>query len=454
METQPEVLAYHYTEASLSAYALPYWQRAGARATARSAYVEAIGHLSAGLAALEALPETPERTLHELHLQVALGGALTAHKGFAAAEAGQAYRRARELAQQVPDTPQLAPVLLGLWVYYHVQAELRTAHELGEELLRVAHRWQEPMLRHQAHHALGITTTDQGVFVDALSHLEQAVTLYAPAHHGAHLALSVYDTGVICRAFAAHNLWYLGYPDQAAQRNQEALTLAQELAHPYSSAGTFGLAATCAALRREWHRAEEWAEAVVALSCEHSFAYFLAWGMIMRGWALSAQGRHGEGLAQLQQGLEAYRTTGAVVLQTCWSALLAEALSKAGQAAAGLHVLDEALATIRTSGEHRSEAELYRFQGELLQQTGSGGPHAAVGQSSPEACFQQALAIARQQQAKSLELRAAMSLARLWQSQGKRQEAYDLLAPIYGWFTEGFDTADLLEAKALLEELA
>jgi len=310
------------------------------------------------------------------------------------------------------------------------------------------------MLLHQAHHALGITTTDRGVFVDALGHLEQAVTLYAPAQHGAHLALSVYDTGVICRAFAAHNLWYLGYPDQAAQRNQEALALAQELAHPYSSAGTFGLAATCAALRREWHRAEEWAEAVIALSREHSFSYFLAWGMIMRGWALSAQGRHDEGLAQLQQGLAAYRATGAAVLQTYWCVLLAEALSKAEQTEAGLRILDEALATISTSGEHRSEAELYRLRGELLQQTGSGGPYTTSGQSSPEACFQQALAIARQQQAKSLELRAATSLARLWQQQGKRAAARQLLALVYGWFTEGFDTVDLQEARVLLEVLA
>jgi predicted ATPase len=276
------------------------------------------------------------------------------------------------------------------------------------------------------------------------------VTLYTTAQHSVHVALSAYDTGAICCAFVAHNLWYLGYPDEAAQRNHEALALAQELAHPYSSAGTLCLATVCASLRREWHQVQEWAEAVVALSREHSFPYFLAWGTMMRGWALSAQGRSGEGIAQLQQRQAAYRATGAAVLQTYWCTLLAEALGKAGQAEAGLRILAEALATIRPSGEHRSEAELHRLRGELLQHVQYGGQHTAI---TPEGCFQHALAIARQQQAKSLELRAATSLARLWQRQGQRAEVRQLLAPVYDWFTEGFDTADLQEARALLEAL-
>jgi predicted ATPase len=251
------------------------------------------------------------------------------------------------LALHVEETPQLAPILLGLWVYYHVRAELQTAHTLGEALLRHAQTWPAPILLNQAHHVLGITSTDLGRFAEALEHLEQATALYMPEHHRLQLALSVYDTGVICRAFAAHNLWYLGYPDQAAQRTHEALALAQELGHPYTIAGNFCLAAVSAALRCEWHHAQEWAEAVITLSREHSFPYFSAWGTILRGSALSALGQRDAGIIQLRQGLAAYHAAGAAVLRTYWAVLLAEALARAGAAEEGLHVLDDADPTQR-----------------------------------------------------------------------------------------------------------
>lgn len=443
-------LAEHFVRGRDGPRAVQYLRYAGETALRRSAYHEAITHLTRSLDLLPALPATPERTSQELHLQVAMGAALAASKGFAAIEAGQAYTRARELARLASDTPQLAPVLLGLWVYYHVRAELQTARDLGGELLRLASQWQDAVLLNQAHHALGITSTDVGEFAAALDHLEQAVVSYTPAQHQTHTALSVYDTGAVCRAFAAHNLWYLGYPDQAAQRNDEALTLAAALAHPYTSAGTLCLAAVLASLRRDRQQAQEWAEAVMALSREQDFPYFLAWGMIIRGWTLSVQGHRGEGMAQLRQGLEAYRATGAAVLQAYWMALFAEALGRGGEAATGLWVLDEALATIHHSGERRSEAELYRLKGELLQGMHGGVPPAEL---APEECFQRALDIACRQQAKSLELRAATSLGRLWQQQGKHQPARHLVAAIYDWFTEGFDSVDLQEARMLLEEL-
>ena len=335
---------------------------------------------------------------------------MTANKGFASAEAGYAYTRARELAPQVAETPRLAPILLGLWVYYHVRAELQPAHTLGVEILRQAQTWQDPILLNQAHHALGITSTDLGRFTEALRHLEQAVALYTVEQHRAHLELSVYDTGVICRAFAAHNLWYLGYPDQAARRTHEALALAQELGHPYTTAGTLGLAAVLATLRGEWHRAQEEAEAVITLSHEYGFPYFAAWGTILWGAALSAQGQHEAGIAQLRQGLEAYHTTGAAVLHTYWAGLLVDALKRAGAAEEGLYMLDDALAMIPSSGERRSEAELYRLRGELLQHLQDNTQHTGL---TPEVCFQRAIDIARRQQVKGLELRAAMSLSRL-----------------------------------------
>lgn len=361
-------LAEHFVRGRDMPRAVRYLGQAGENALGRSAYHEAIKHLSRGFELLPDLPDAPERTLQELQLNVALGAALTTNKGFAAAEAGQAYTRARALSRQVADSPQLAPVLLGLWVCYHVRAELQTAHELGEELLRLAHRWHDPSLRHQAHHALGITSTDVGAFTEALSHLEQAVALYTPEQHRTHTELSVYDTGAVCLAFAAHNLWYLGYPDQAARRNQEALALAEALAHPYTTAGTLCLAALLASLRRDGQQAQAWAEAVMALSHDQGFPYMWAWGAIVQGWALSVQGHSREGLTLLRQGLGAYGATGAAVLHSYWRLLYAEALGGVGDTEAALRSLDEALATIAGSGEHRSEAELYRLQGELLKQ--------------------------------------------------------------------------------------
>ena len=235
------------------------------------------------------------------------------------------------------------------------------------------------------------------------------------------------------------------------QRIHEALTLAQELAHPFSLAFALYFAAWLHQFRREGQAAQERAEAAMALSTRAGVsAYWVAWGTILRGWALAVQGQGAEGMAQMRQGLAAWRATGAELRRPYFLALLAEAYGKAGQAEEGLHVLAEALAAVAAdSGERFCEAELYRLKGELLLQAGT-----VPDDAEAEACFQQALDMARRQQAKSLELRAAMSLSRLWQQQGKRAEAHELLAPIYGWFTEGFDTADLQEAKALLEALA
>jgi predicted ATPase len=261
---------------------------------------------------------------------------------------------------------------------------------------------------------------------------------------------------VACRAYAALTLWWLGYPDQALQRSHEALTLARELVHPLSLATALFFAAWLHHFRREWPRTQEWAEAAIALSAEQGFALFVAGGTIFRGWALAArspapgvgQGQVEEGMAQLHQGLAAWRATGAAVLRPYGLALLAAASAQVGQREEALTLLAEALAVANDTGERRWEAELHRLKGELLLAL------SAESGDEVETCFRHALDIARQQQAKSLELRAAMSLSRLWQRQGKRAEAYNMLAPIYGWFTEGFDTADLQEAKALLEVLA
>jgi TOMM system kinase/cyclase fusion protein len=450
-ETQPELLAQHYTEAGLRAQALPYWQRAGQRTLQRSAYAEAIAHLTRGLEVLQTLPETAERAQHELLFQTTLGPALLAAKGSAAPEMARAYARARELCRQVGETPELFPVLRGLWRFYSTRAEHSTAWELAEQLLPLAQRLQEPALLLEAHHAYGLTSFYGGKLLPARAHLEQSIALYDPLQHRAHAFRYGYDPGVVCASYRAWTLWLLGYPDQALAQSHEAPRLARELAHPFSLGAALTWAGAVHQFRREWPAAQERVEAAMRLSIEQGFPLWIAYGAIQQGWALAAQGQAEQGLVHLREGLAASRATGAEVFRPYYLALLAEAYGHAGHAEQGSTTLAEALALVERTGERWWEAGLHRLKGDLVL-TQAGGERAAVEEA--EACFQHALTIARQQQAKSLELRAAMSLSRLWQQQGKRAEPYELLAAVYGWFTEGFDTADLQEAKALLEELA
>jgi predicted ATPase len=446
-ETQPELLAHHYTEAGLHPQAIPYWQRAGQRAVARSAHVEAISTLTKGLELLTMLPDTPERTRQELALQTALGTSLKATKGWAAPEVEQAYTRARELCRQGGEAVQLFPVLWGLFGFYLVRAELQTTRELGEQLLSLAQRGQDPTRLLQAHLALGQTLFLLGETAAARPQLEECLSLYDPQQHRAYAFLYGSDPGVFSLSWVAHALWHLGFPDQAITRSHEALALAQELSHPFSLALALDYAAMVHQFRRERHAVQARVEAAMALCKEQGFAYYAAWATIMQGWALCEQGRGEEGMMQMRQGLAALQATGGEVRYPYYLALLAEAYGRARQVGEGLAVLGEALAAVHNTGECWWEAELYRLKGELL--LGS-----AEQDTDATSCFHQALNIARRQQAKALELRAAMSLSRLWQQQGQRAEARALLAPIYGWFTEGFDTADLQEAKTLLEALA
>jgi predicted ATPase len=463
-ETQPELLAHHYTEAGLIEQAIPYWQKAGERAVERSANIEAISHLAKALEVLTTLPDTPERTQQELTLQIALGVPLMATKGFAAPEVGAAYRRARELCQRVGETPQLFPILWGLWAFYVVQAEFQTAQELGEQCLRLAQKVQDPALLVEAHYALEATLTHLGETTLAREHFEQVIALYNPHQHRSLAFLyGGLDPEVLGRGYAAAwCLWFLGYPDQALARSHEALALAQGLAHPFSLVWAMLLSAVVRQRRREGQLAQQRAEAAILLASEQGFAFELALGTSMQGRALAEQGQVEEGIAQMRRGLEAYRATGAKVGESYDLALLAEAYGKVGQEEEGLSLLAEALATVDRTGERVYEAELYPLRGELTlaqssdRRLGSSVPSTTTASTQAEAeeCFLKATEISRKQQAKSLELRAVTSLARLWQSQGKRNEAHQMLSEVYNWFTEGFDTKDLQEAKTLIEELS
>jgi TOMM system kinase/cyclase fusion protein len=447
--TEPELLAHHYAEAGLLAQALPYWQQAGQRASERSAHLEAIAHLTKGLEVLTTLPDTPERAWHELELQIALGPALMAIQGWGSPAVEQAYSRARALCRQVGDTPQLFPVLWGLWGWYQMRGALGMAQGVGEQLLALAQGTHDRALLLLAHNVLGDNAIWLGEFAAARAHMEQGLACYdAQQHHPLAVRYGGFDPGLHSRYHAAFALWALGYPDQALERSQDALTLARALAHPQSWASAAAHVAMFHSLRREWQAAQELAEAGMALAREQGFPLWLAWGTIQWGWALAEQGHIEAGIAQMRQGLAAWRATGTELIRPYFLGLLAEAYQKGGQTAAGLGAIDEALALVQQHQETFCEAELYRLKGELLLSLSAG--HAA----EAEACFHSALDIARRQSANSWELRTTMSLARLWQWQGKRTEARELLAPVYGWFTEGFDTADLQEAKVLLDALA
>jgi predicted ATPase/class 3 adenylate cyclase len=443
-ETQPELLAHHCTDAGLNEQAVSYWHKAGQRASERSAHVEAISHLTKGLELLHALPDTPERPQQEVEMQIILGLAVLTTKGNATPEVEKIYTRAWQLCQQLGETSQLFPVLQGLWSYYLVQAEYQRANDLIEQSLHMAQGPLHAIHLMQVHSALGTVFFWGGELRRAQAHLEQAVAL---DDSQLHQALPSRTLRLSCRFATAWVLWALGYPERALQSSDGAFTLAKELSRPFSLAFALNQSARLYQFRQDGQCTRERAEASIRLSTEQGFPQPLAGATFLRGWALTQQGQYAQGIAEMHQGLAAYRTTGAEHQLTYFLALLAEGYGRGGQREEGLTILAEALALVDKKSERFYEAELHRLQGELLLQQNS------ANQAEAETCFQHAIAIAQNQQAKSWELRASTSLARLWQRQGKRQEAYDLLAPVYGWFTEGFDTADLKDAKALIDEL-
>src|SRR5262245_29886858 len=444
VDQQPELLAHHYTKAGLVEKAVHYWHHAGQRASERSAHVEAIAHLRQGLALLQTLPETPERTRREIDMLNSLGVSLIATQGYAAPAVGETYTSAWQLCQALEDPYQLYPVLRGLLSAYLVCAEYPTAHALGEQLLSLAQQVQAPAMLVAAHRALGATLFQLGAVASAHTHLTQGMALHDPQQHRAATFLYGDDAGVVCHSRAAWTLWLLGYPDQGLVRSYETVTLAQQVAHPFSLNFALSGAVMSHQLRREGRAVQERAEALISLAQEQGFPHWMAGGAILRGWALAYQGQAKEGIEQIHQGLRTRRAMGAEIFRPYWLALLAEAHGTIEEPEAGLTALAEALTVMDKTGERWYESEIYRLKGVLLLQ------QSLDNQAEAESCFQQTIARAQNQQVKSFELRAPTSLARLWHQQGKPQEAHDLLAPAYHWFTEGFETADLQEAKALL----
>jgi class 3 adenylate cyclase/predicted ATPase len=450
-EAQPELLATHCTEAGLIEQAVPLWQRAGQRALERSANQEAIRHLTRGLELLSVLPETPEHLLQELLIRVTLGGAVMVAKGFGSLEAQSIYAKARKLCQSIDENPLVFKVNWALWANHAARGEHLKARESAEECLRLAQAAKAPELLLESHHALGVSLLLLGEFREGLQHLEQGSAIYDPRQHAAVAYASGQDSGVACLSYQGWALWFLGYPDQARTRIREALTLAHQLSHPVSTAAAANIASWVYQLLRDQQAAKERAEEAVSLSTERGFELWRAMGMIGQGWALTEQGVVDDGIVRLRTGLNALRSTGREVLMSYFLGLLAQAYATAGQIEEALNTLAEPQVALDDGAERWWQAELYRLRGELILRRTESGPD---DEQEAEECFRQALSTAREQRAKSLELRAATSLSRLWQKQGRKSEARRTLAGAYDWFTEGFGTPDLQDARTLLEQLS
>jgi len=442
-------LARHFREAGMTHKAVDYLRQAGEGAARLSAHRQAVAHFRQGLRWLEKLPEGPERARRELSLCLGLATSLQAVQGIGDPEVGRLYTRARLLCDQVPDTDQSFRVLCLLSLYYLWGSDVHSAHELGGQLLELAEQAGDPARLMLAHYVQGWNMYILGKLASARVHLEGANHLYDPEQH--HRLAFGYglDPGVACRMWISCVLWLLGYPDQARERGQRALELARELDHPLSLAFAQTNLAFIHILRREVEAVLALAEACIQLSTEYGLSHILAVAAFCRSWALVRRGGAEAGLAHIRQGIEDGQAGGMVLLPP-QLAMLAEMYGLAGQPAAGLPLLNRAETAAGRTGVRWYDAEIHRLRGDLFSRDGTDP-------GQVEAHYQQAIQVARQQEARSWELRAVMSLCRLWHSQGARaktQEARHMLAEIYGWFSEGFDSGDLREARRLLDMLA
>jgi predicted ATPase len=440
-------IAVHYEQANLIERAIPYCQQAAEVAQRTYAHADAVNYLSKGLALLARLPVTAEHMRRELSLQLALGLSLSLVKGGAAQEVRMAYERAEALSVQVGDNYAHLVALCGQFVSIITAGQLQKARELAGQAFALAEQLENPRWLAETRGMLGVVLEHMGEWATSRAYLEQALARYNFQADDSLTLFHDLPIQLTQRRNLAMVLWHLGYPDQALERMNETVALSQAIDHPNGLAHTLNYSARLHQHRREAALTQTQAETAVALCKQYGLFASLADSMSLAGWALVQQGQGAEGIARIHAGLVVRQTRGIQLHLPVFLALLAEIYGQVGQPEQGLRVVDEALAMVEATEEHFAEVDLYRLKGELLHIQGVAGDEI-------ESCLQQAVAIARHQNAKSLELRAALSLARLWQQQSKRIQAHDLLAEIYGWFTEGFDTLDLQEAKALLDELA
>jgi class 3 adenylate cyclase/predicted ATPase len=445
VDSQPELLAQHYAEAGLVERSIAYWGKAGHSSAARSAMAEAAAQFHKGLHQLALLPDSSGRQRQELEFLSALGAVLIAVKGYAAPETGQVFARARELWEQLGSPSEFLRVPFGQCRYHAFGGELDLALRFDEDLLRLSRQRNDAAGLVLGHTSSGNNLWFVGRFASSRSHLEEALALYDPIAHCSLVQQAGFHPQVTSQVILGIVLFCLGYPEQALARSQAAIAEARRLAHPPSLASSLVLGAMLLLLGGDDAILGEWVEQLITLASEQGFPFWRAVGTIYRGWVTVKNGNWADGIALLRSGLTALRATGAKTTVPVSLALLARACEIAGQTENASTLLDEALELVERTGERWFEAELNRHKGQLLLRQGH--PDAA------EELYRKALSIAAEQEAKLWELRAAVSLARLRRDQGRHAEARDLLAPVYAWFTEGFDTPDLKEAKALLDEL-
>jgi predicted ATPase/DNA-binding winged helix-turn-helix (wHTH) protein len=442
-------LAFHYNHSSNSQKAVEYLGHAATQAVRGTAYAQAVSYIRSALERLQEWPLGEARNRTEVTLQLTVGPVLQNTLGQGSPEAEKPYLRAYELCREIDDPSQLFRVMSGLWGCYQVQAKFEAARKLGVELLALAENLRRPLFLLAAHEAIGTTCMWLGELASARAHLEKALSFYDRSKRRPRSSFrATQDPGVDCLSFLSFTLWYLGYPDQALRASKEAIALAHELEHPY----TLGYAAVHAGIVRRWRGEQaasiELMEEADAICSKHGFPFFLSQAIFFRGWFLIQQGDHEKGLAQMLQGIEAYRATNSGINWPQHFIPLADVYESTGRIVEGLEVIDEAIAVVERTGERRDEPEAHRFKGVLTLHSKT-----SQARSQAEEHFRKAIEVARAQEARSWELRATTSLARLLRDTNRRDEARTMLAEIYNWFTEGFDTADLKDAKALLDEL-
>jgi class 3 adenylate cyclase/predicted ATPase len=446
MDSQPELFAQHYAEAGLVEKSIAFWAKAGHRSATRSAMAEAAAQFYKGLDQLAPLPDDPERQQQELEFRSALGGVLSAAKGHAAPETGQANARARELWEQLGSPSEFLRIPYRQSLHHCHRGELNLAQRLAEDLVRLSRQRSDYAGLVLGHLSSGRNLFFGGRFASSRSHLEEVLALYDPNSPCSLVDQAGIHPQVVSQAYLGTVILCLGFPDQALAQSNAAIAEARRLAHPPSLAVSLTNGATVLSLAGDNAILGECVDQLVAVTTEQGFPFWRAQGTINRGWVKVKNGDVIEGISLLRSGSTAYRATGAESLTPYFTALLAGACEIAGQIEEALTLLDDALQIVERTGERWLKAELNRHKGRLVLRQGY--------TEAAEELYRKALSIAEEQEAKLWELRAATSLARLWREQSRRTEAHDLLAPLYGWFTEGFDIPDLKDGKALLDELA
>jgi tetratricopeptide (TPR) repeat protein len=443
---QPALMAQHCTQAGLDEKAVGYRLKAGQQAVARSAMTEAVGQLEKGLGLLSTQSSGPARQQQELDLLVALGPALIATSGYSSPKVGETFGRATALAEQINRSDYLVSLSYVRWAYHLVRSEHRIALPIAERLEQIGEAERNPATLGAGHCRHGLTLFWLGEFDAALSLFKRCDSLRETAVRQALANVTAEDNYSMMMSYTGVSLAYLGYFDQARSRTAEGVLQARQVNHAYTLAHSLFFECWAAQLANLPDEVRPCIEEMFELVNEHGFPLFNAAAEFWRGWWLTVTGKVTEGAGLMANGYTMFRALPFVLFATTILGSIAETEAKLARPADGLSRLAEAARLIEVADERYHEAELHRLQGDLLYTTDD--PAAA------EQSFHRALAVARRQNAKTFELRAAMSLARLWRAQGKPQQARELLAPVYGWFTEGFDARDLKEPKALLQELA